>query len=248
MVWLTWSSVPTTPATTPPGNAVGGVPQYPTTQGYDGSRSVYTAPPTQTSPYSSQIRYSQYPKTDMAPPARAGEEPELKQEMLPGAPQAEVEDQDQGEYTHTSAPYSAPRDPFGYGQGNPSAYQPSPADISSSPSHPNGSGRATPRTASNISSYAGPQRTSSTLYNVIGDSHGAPPAVNGAPDTGYASHGYPPPYANGVPPSGKRGRDDDEDYRPDSRTDMHELKRRKTAPMGGAVGSPYDKNIQSAKR
>jgi enhanced filamentous growth protein 1 len=186
------------------------------------------------------MRYGGYPKTEMAPPARAGDEQEVKHELIPGPPHGEVEEHEQGEYTHTTAPYSAPRDPFSYGQGNPPAYPPNPSDpLSSSPSHPNGSGRATPRT-STIGSYGGPQRSTSNLYSVMGDTHGAPPPVNGAPEGAYPPTAYAPTYANGAP-SNKRGRDDDDEYHPD------DLKRRKTAPMGGAVGSPYDKNMPGSK-
>lgn len=74
-------SMPTTPATTPPG-AIHGVQQYQSSQSYDPSRQVYSAPPLQSGPYqtngahnsSANInRYSHpgtsYIKSEMGPPA-----------------------------------------------------------------------------------------------------------------------------------------------------------------------------------
>jgi enhanced filamentous growth protein 1 len=53
-------SVPTTPATTPPGNSMPqGVPTYQTSQTYDSSRQLYTAPP-QPSQYDSQPGIARY--------------------------------------------------------------------------------------------------------------------------------------------------------------------------------------------
>ncbi|TKA56789.1 Cell pattern formation-associated protein stuA [Cryomyces minteri] len=78
-------SVPTTPATTPPGNSIQSMQQYHTTQGYDNSRQMYTAAPSQQGQYSSHAsmpRYSQtlqqsaYIKNEMAPPTRAPGESE----------------------------------------------------------------------------------------------------------------------------------------------------------------------------
>ncbi|KAF2102033.1 apses-domain-containing protein, partial [Rhizodiscina lignyota] len=254
-------SVPTTPATTPPGNAIGSMQQYPTTQSYDTSRQVYTAPPTQTSPYGTQVRYGQvqpgqYPKTEMAPPARAGEgeQGDIKPPDMMGQPGTHVPhgeeeaEHEQSEYTHTQAPYSSTRDPYNYAPGPPQGAihgepQHMSPELASSP-HQNGSGRATPRTTATSQTqwsgqYGTPQRAApaSNLYNVM-DNRGAP--VNGA-DPGYPTAGYPSQAyaaANGGS-SVKRGReDDDQDYRPDSRDtdDIKGLKRRKTDTMGGAVG------------
>lgn len=253
-------TVPTTPATTPPGNSIGTMQQYPTTQGYDASRQVYSASAgQQTSPYGNHMRYPQYPKTEMAPPApRDGEQADIKSHELAGQAGAQDDaDHEQGEYTHTSAPYGASR-AYGYEASSHAGIQNEPQhlspELSSSPSHPNGSGRATPRTTTTSQAqwgaYGTPQQRApaSNVYNVMSDARG--PAVNGTPEGAYPPTAYPSQaYAatNGAT-SNKRGRDDDDDYRPDSRGDVESLKRRKTENLGGAVGaSPFEQGLQRTK-
>lgn len=170
------------------------------------------------------------------------------------------------EYTHTSAQYSSSRGPYGY--------NPSPAtgtlqsehispEMTGSPSHPNGSGRATPRTAAAAppqwsAGYSTPQRSnqppSSNLYNVMStDTRSAP---NGAStgdyssQSGYGASAYQTP--NGAAPSNKRVRELDEDgaddyARPGSRDAIDGLKRRKTLDEGGAVNYPPQR-IQQRQR
>ncbi|KAF2147437.1 uncharacterized protein K452DRAFT_293859 [Aplosporella prunicola CBS 121167] len=163
-------SVPTTPATTPPGT-MQSMQQYPTTQAYDGTRQMYSAAPSQPGQYSAQqtmARYGQpvqpnpYAKSEMAPPARTGGEPVQQTDSKPtdamlsqstepvGQVIGEVEEADHehdNEYTHTSGPYSN-RNTYGYATssapGTLSGEHASP-DMTGSPHH-NGSGRATPRT------------------------------------------------------------------------------------------------------
>ncbi|KAG9968059.1 apses-domain-containing protein, partial [Aureobasidium melanogenum] len=69
-------SVPTTPATTPPGSAMHSMPPYQTSQAYDNGRQLYSAPsqPSQYGPRYGQLQPSPYIKNEMAPPARAGAE------------------------------------------------------------------------------------------------------------------------------------------------------------------------------
>lgn len=284
-------SVPTTPASTPPGS-LQNMPQYQTSQAYDGSRQMYATSTPQSAPYSSQsqplMRYGAplqtptYGKTDMAPPSRGGDsehQPETKQEPYGGqssdhtrhshAGVEEPEHDNDNEYTHSSAGYNANRAQYSYGANTaPTALHGGDHNLSpemtSSPSHQNGSGRATPRTAtapqpqwaSQYGTQRGPQQASDSLYNVVSD-----PRPNGAVGAdGYAAPGpvqaaYPSQTygsVNGANQSLKRGRDLSDDEadpygRPGSRDvgdDVDGLKRRKTiheGQMGGAVGAnAYD--------
>ena len=79
-------SMPTTPATTPPGNSMQTMQSYPNQQSYDNSRPIYSAPLPQQSQYPPQqnvaqqnmarfgqpIQSSHYMKNEMGPPSRAG--------------------------------------------------------------------------------------------------------------------------------------------------------------------------------
>ncbi|KAF2846774.1 apses-domain-containing protein [Plenodomus tracheiphilus IPT5] len=266
-------SVPTTPASTPPGAVQQSI-AYGSSQSYDGSRPMYSAPPAQPNQYAQgqpMMSYrpdTAYPKTEMAPPSRISDVPEEGEvkppdammpqgsEQVTAAPPAGSEDDN--EYTHSSAPYNGNRGPYGYNSNGPSGplhtdHAHLSPEMTGSP-HQNGSGRATPRTATNgqgqwASGYPTPQRqapSSSNLYTVMSDPRGAPNG-NAAHDTyqnsgavpQYASPGYTP--TNGVNASGKRGREeDDSTYRGDStQTDeIAALKRRKTME-GGAVGPTF---------
>jgi protein SOK2 len=268
-------SVPTTPASTPPGTVQQGI-SYAPGQNFDNSRPMYSGPPPQAGQYAQgqpMMGYRQegpYPKTEMAPPSRISDVPdegEAKQAdgMMPqgneqvAAPPAGSESDHDNEYTHSSTPYNGNRVPYGYnpngatGPMHPDHAHLSP-EITGSP-HQNGSGRATPRSATTgqpqwNAGYPTPQRQaapSSNLYNVMSDPRGAPNG-NGAHDA-YQGPGAVSQYANqqysstnGVNTSGKRGRDDEDQdpYRPDSvqGDDMSGLKRRKTME-GGAVGPTY---------
>ncbi|KAL1650492.1 hypothetical protein SLS61_005957 [Didymella pomorum] len=260
-------SVPTTPATTPPG-AVQQAMSYPSAQSYDGSRAMYSAPPSQPGQYPTQgqpmMGYrndGQYPKTEMAPPSRITEVPDENEvkpaennEQANAANGGEGDHEQDHEYTHSSTPYNGNRNSYAY---NPNGAQGAmhhdhphlSPEMTGSP-HQNGSGRATPRTTTTgqawSSGYPTPQRQnlpSSNLYSVMSSDPRAASngnaSHNGYPGpTQYASQGYPA--SNGMG-SAKRSRDDEdqEAYRPDSvqSDDMGGLKRRKTME-GGAVG-PY---------
>jgi protein SOK2 len=223
-------SVPTTPATTPPGAVQQGI-SYGSAQSYDNSRPMYSAPPSQPGQYNTQgqpmMAYrpdGAYPKTEMAPPSRladVSEEGDVKHNdgMMPqgnnqgAAPPvgAEGDHEHDNEYTHSNASYNGNRGSYGYNpNAAPGAIHPDHPHLSpemtGSP-HQNGSGRATPRTTTTgqtqwNSGYPTPQRQgpSSNLYNVMSDPRGAP---NGnAPHDTYSSQDAVPHYASqGYPPT-----------------------------------------------
>jgi protein SOK2 len=223
-------SVPTTPATTPPGAVQQGI-SYSSAQNYDNSRPMYSAPPSQSGQYNTQgqpmMSYrpdGSYPKTEMAPPARLGDVPdenEVKpnEGLMPqggsqGAPAAagpEGDHDHDNEYTHSNASYNGNRGPYGYPNAGPTAIHHDHPHLSpemtGSP-HQNGSGRATPRTTTTNQSqwnsgYPAPQRQgapSSNLYNVMSDPRGAP---NGnTPHDAYPGPNAVPQYSSqGYPPA-----------------------------------------------
>jgi protein SOK2 len=234
-------SVPTTPASTPPGKIIPGT-AYPTPDSYPSSRTVYSAPSGQQARYPSQQMSfgaplpSTYHKTDMPPPTKTGEfYSELASHSFISDQAKEEPDHEQDhEYTHAT-PYSANRSSYSYNPnagGPPQAGEQVPNDLQTSPQQ-NGSDRATPRTATGAqpqwqSQYGAPQRSNtapaSNVYNVMEPRD----TTNGAPDY-YAAA----PLSNGL--SGqKRSRDDDDD--------ADEVKRQKTGGAdGGPVGgSPYN--------
>ena len=124
-------------------------------------------------------------------------------------------------------------------------------EMNGSPSQPNGSGRATPRTTTGAGQpqwtpgYHSPPRTvaSSSHYNVISDTRANVSSGGSAPDT-YSSAPLPSTYApshvNGANSSGKRIREEDEpdqQSRPASRgDDIENLKRRKLGREGSVSG------------
>lgn len=217
-------SVPTTPASTPPGTVQPGM-SYPTAQPYDsGSRPMYSAPPPQPSQYNTQSQQMMgyrpqdgaYPKNEMAPPQRAAEQGDVKpgDSLLPQSNDQvnhaggddEGDHDNENEYTHTNAPYNATRGAYAYNS-NPA---PGPIhgdhphlspEMTGSP-HQNGSGRATPRTTATgqtqwTSGYPTPQRQqppSSNLYSVMSDTRG--PATNGNPPESYQPSGAVPQYTS----------------------------------------------------
>ncbi|KIW03070.1 hypothetical protein, variant 3 [Verruconis gallopava] len=210
-------------ASTPPG-----IQQYQTSQPYDSSRQMYTAPSTQ---YPSQMRQFGGPlpsttiKSDMAPPPRAGEV-EHSTDAKPQDGHDDHGDHDSA-YTHAQASYGPTRSTYSYNPNAPPVARVE--EVSSSP-HQNGSGRETPRTASDAqwqSGYSGQpsQPPAGNVYN---------PIESRANGDGYV--GFPSAYVNGGSiPSSKRIREVDDD-------EEEALKRQKTAHQdGGPVGgsSPF---------
>jgi len=218
--------VPTTPASTPPG-----LQPYQTSQSYDSSRQMYTAPSSQ---YPSQMRQFGGPlpstgiKSDMAPPPRAGD----ADHTADTKPQDGHDDHGDHEaaYTHAQASYGAPRPSYSYNP-NGSAVGRVGDDVHSSP-HQNGSGRETPRSAvePQWQTQYGPQPGQAPAANVYNP---VEPRANG--DNGYVP--FPSQYVNGSIPSTKRVRELDDEADDDA------LKRQKTGhedggPVGG--GSPFN--------
>ncbi len=179
-------SVPTTPATTPPGSGMQNMQHYQTSQAYDSTRQLYTAPAAQQGQYSSQQplpRYGQalqpspYIKNEMAPPTRSGAEGEHQPDAKPtdglipqgaeavghGPGDEEAEHDHEAEYAHNGASYNGGRSSYGYNPNPPAALHSEhshlPSDLGGSP-HQNGSGRATPRSSQTqwSGSYNGGQR------------------------------------------------------------------------------------------
>lgn len=262
---MTARSVPTTPATTPPGNSQGI--QYQTSQPYDPSRQMYSAPSTYGG-YAHQPSMGRYSgmqsspgsiKTEMGPPARAGAENEHHESKHhDGYGGQDAEGDHEGEYTHTSASYGARRPSYNYKP------NPAPGPMHSEPSHVSpemnhsphqtGSGRATPRTANPYGGYTTtPQRaaqmpSSNLSYVMSNDTRAGAP--NG-PESYSAPAGYQPPHypsMNGAPPSNKRMREVDEEQdsygRPMS-AGGEGLKRQRTDP--GVVGGRPISQPQSVK-
>ncbi|ORY57301.1 uncharacterized protein BCR38DRAFT_461431 [Pseudomassariella vexata] len=277
-------SMPATPATTPPGASMQSMQQsYPqSTQSYDSSRGVYNGQATQQSSYpasnsSPQDRnsYGQsnaYMRGDMAPPsgrpAGPGEQ-DVKPPngmMHPGQSGEHVphsagddEAEHEAEYTHDSGAYDANRSAY-YNAPPPAPLSGEHAHLSpemtGSPSHQAGSGRATPRTAAppqpyyaQQAGYNTPPRVpppSSNLYNVMSNDRSS----NGAPGGDvYGSqnemgqpmqNGYQP-VMNGASGAMKRGRDD-EDELPRPSSGGFDLKRRKTMGNGPIPAPTYDMN------
>ena len=244
-------TLPTSPATTPPGT--GQSLQYQTSQPYDSARPMY-AQPTAYGPYSqsSMPRYGAVQaspsavKHEMGPPARAGaenEHPESKPHDGYGSHQ-DADGEHEGEYTHTSASIGArsfaynykPNTVVGPVHSDPAHISP---EMTHSP-HQNGSGRATPRTTATYSTaYTTPQRASqlpsSNLNYVMSNDARAGAQQNGTDP--YAAPGaYQPahhPSMNGIPPSNKRGREDEQEDpygRPLSAGGDAGLKRQRTDP------------------
>ncbi|KAI0472564.1 hypothetical protein GGR56DRAFT_667010 [Xylariaceae sp. FL0804] len=187
-------SMPTTPATTPPGSTLQSMQSYPQgpQQSYDSSRGVYNAP-AQQSPYapsnsSPQDRnlYGQptsYMKSEMGPPSGrpsgpgSAEQNDVKPPngmMQHGHGAGEDEAEHEAEYTHDSGAYDATRNAYNY-NAPPVApmagdHQHMSSDMAASPNHQAGSGRATPRTAAPPQPYYPQQAGYSTPPRVPGPS------------------------------------------------------------------------------
>ena len=139
-------SLPTTPASTPPGNTLHSMQSYQNTQPYDSSRpAMYSAAPQQQSQYATQqqnlarfgppMQPNPYMKNDMGPPSRAagqgaeGDQGDIKQEtyahgqgndqMGHGAGEDEAEHEHDTDYAHdNNAAYHANRGSYNYTTGS----------------------------------------------------------------------------------------------------------------------------------
>lgn len=193
-------SMPTTPATTPPGNSIQSMQQYQQTpQSYDNSRQpLYSAPPPQQNSYSTapDPNMRQYPpqhqyvKNEMGPPLGRASEPEHHDPKdnpnsyhhAQGPAQVnhghEEEPEHEAEYTHGNAPtYDSGRASYNYNAQPLNAISGdhqhlSPEMPTGSPSHP-ASGRATPRTTASSQPY----------YSQAQPGYNSPPRVQQAPSS-----------------------------------------------------------------
>ncbi|KFA66336.1 hypothetical protein S40285_01268, partial [Stachybotrys chlorohalonatus IBT 40285] len=174
-------SMPTTPATTPPGPPIQSMQHYPSvSQGYDAPRQMYNAPASQQSPYqpssaTQQDRMygqpSSYSKHDMGPPSGRPATSVANGEQSEGKPTNGVltsehhgqghhpeddhEQDHETEYTHDSGAYDASRNTYNYsapGAGALANDNNIPPEMTGSP-HPPASGRATPRTTGPAQTY-----------------------------------------------------------------------------------------------
>jgi protein SOK2 len=234
-------SMPSTPATTPPGNNMQGMPPYQNAPSYDNKSYYSSAPPAQTQ-YATQplaqpsLNYGQpYVKNDMAPPSArpsiVQSEPDSDAKVdRYGQPNGQVSNGTPGEgepvqehepeYIHdTGAGSYSARNSYTYTT-NPSvgSLVGDHPQLSTSP-HQNGTDRMTPRTAS-AASQQWPQGYNNTppravaagsLSNIVSDTRSTP---NG--DAYNANATYPSSYSgyssmNGSMGSTKRMRDDEDD-------------------------------------
>jgi len=208
-------SMPTTPATTPPGNNMQGMPPYQSQTGYDNSKPYYSAPPQSHSQYAPHTPMTQsgissygqplpavgYMKNEMAPPTgRApgseGESAELKSDRYSqgsgandSAPEQEPEYlQDQGSAYHSNRnSYTYTTNPsVGSLTGEHSQLTP---EMTGSPPQ-NGSGRMTPRTS------GGPPPHWASGYNTPPRPPAATTLYNAVSDTrGTPANGASDPYS-----------------------------------------------------
>ena len=129
--------------------------------------------------------------------------------------------------------------------------------INGSPSHQNGSGRVTPRDPNGsqpqwATGYHTPPRAppSSNLYNPMSDARGSVPNGSSGAEhypTAPLQSPYAPTQTNGIPPSTKRMREDDDYHsRPSSRSDdIDAMKRRKIGREGSGASAAYGSDIKS---
>lgn len=224
-------------ATTPPANSQ--AMHYQTSQAYDNTRPLYSAPSTfagQYGPQASMTRYGALQsspsgvKNEMGPPARAGAENE----------HPDVKSHDG--YGHQP---DADGDHEGPLHSDPSHISP---EMTHSP-HQNGSGRATPRTTTTYAGYSTPQRPSqlpsSNLNYVMSNDARAGAQQNGT-ETYSAQAGYPTqqyPSMNGASTSNKRMREDEDQIdpygRPLSAGGDPTLKRQRTDPGVRPISQPH---------
>ncbi|KAJ5084242.1 hypothetical protein NUU61_008821 [Penicillium alfredii] len=260
-------SMPTTPATTPPGNNMQGMP-YQGQSGYDNSKPYYSAAPQSHSQYAPQTplgssgmsAYGQsmpatYLKSEMAPPtgrapgATEPETSELKSDRYSHGPgPGEAVSEHEPEYLHDHGAAYSSRGSYTYTT-NPSIgsltgeHSQLTPEMTGSPQQ-NGSGRLTPRTGGAppphwASGYNTPPRPAATsLYNAVSDTRGTP--ANG-PSDGYSMASAPAPVysttMNGSLSSGTKRMREDDDVIHQDSAAEYDSKRRKTL-TDATLGGP----------
>ncbi|KAM5446698.1 hypothetical protein McanMca71_006311 [Microsporum canis] len=233
-------SMPTTPATTPPGANMSAMQAYQGQSGYSDSKAYYSsAPPTQ-SHYASQQPVSQQSISSQGNGQVNGST---------GATTAEPESTEQhqtteGEYingtngTYNSNRASYPAYPSTQAVGTmPSEHTPLPSEMAAPP-HQNGDKRSSSTWPSTYTPRSG---APSSVYSVMSDTRNSPANNAGTatyPDA-YSASASTPGYSSSINGSSKRGRDDDDVEtipRSESRGEdsVYEHKRRKTLVDSGA--------------
>lgn len=210
-------SMPTTPATTPPGQTTSNMQPYSGSQQYDAKQHYYATTPSSQNGYaqSGGSRFDHF-KGDMGPPTApntgntdAGQG-DHKPDFGASHGGSDGSDHHENSFMKSNAGYSSAHPPYAY---NPAQDHPQLSPEMTSSPHQTGSTRGTPRTLPNgqpqwpTEYRTPPQSNPGSIYNPVGDSRSsnAPGSVDN-----YASSGYNP----GM----KRRRDDDEqDGRPVSR-------------------------------
>ncbi|KAF2747117.1 apses-domain-containing protein [Sporormia fimetaria CBS 119925] len=257
---LSHRSVPTTPATTPPGsNPTQGL-TYPTPSGYDQPRHMYSGSAHQLPPFPSGPAMTYTPNSRDTADSRATDamNQPTGESVTHAVPEnnATEHESEPAQFNHGATAYNARATyAFNAGSANPPLHNGNlnshvSSELTHSPTQ-TGSGRQTPRTSStarghwNSSPYAAAQRqpqAGTNMYNVVRE---APPtgAPMGAPQQAYSANSFPSQgYAptNGV----KRDRDEsdrDQYGRSDSavQRDDVEVKRRRTMD-GNPATARYD--------
>ncbi|KAJ9500389.1 hypothetical protein LTR99_001592 [Exophiala xenobiotica] len=242
-------SMPTTPATTPPGNGGPGMQSYQGQSGYDSKHYYSTTPSSQTgyaqqpdgSRYGQGMQSGPYGKSDMGPPlgpgngVAGGDGRDGKADAYgpPGhGSHHESDHPDSGYMSANASAYNSNRGQYAYGPVSDHPHM-SPEQLSGSPPHQGGSGHATPRTMPSgqpqwASEYHTPPRVPnpSNVYNM---GHDRTP--QGGPTDTYGNPAYSSSHPAGLT-SAKRGREDDDQDRPGSRQyDGYDSKRRKMGPQ-----------------
>jgi len=234
-------SMPTTPATTPPGNNLQGMPPYQNQPAYDSSKSYYSAAPSTQGQYASQplpahsLTYGQPIMKDLGssgrPPLGPGEQEhdEVKVDRY-NQPNGQVTNGTEEENGQQQEPEYVQDNVAGsYANRNSYTYTTNPSvsslsgdhQLGGSPSHQNGSDRMTPRTAGAnpppqwSQGYNTPPRAvpAGSISNIVSDTRGAPNGESYAPSTAYTSNysGYSSVNGSSMG-SSKRMRDDDDDH------------------------------------
>ena len=250
-------SMPTTPATTPPGSNLQGMPPYQNQPSYDSSKSYYSAAPSTQGQYASQalpahsLTYGQPIMKDLGSgrPSLGSVEQEHDEVKVDryNQPNGQVNGTEEENGQQQEPEYVQDNVAGSYANRNSYTYTTNPSvsslagdhQLGGSPSHQNGNDRMTPRTAGAnpppqwSQGYNTPPRVvpAGSISNIVSDTRGAPTGDSYAPSNAYASNYSGYSSVNG-PSMGstKRMRDDEEDHlsRSDGRENEYESKRRKT--------------------
>ena len=231
-------SMPTTPASTPPGGAIQNMQPYSGQQSFDTPKQYYSGPPSSGGAYA-QRSLSQYGqalaangyKNDMGPPSAPGPNADVDHHDIKSDPYAHNaangapshvghegdsdHHQDNGYMAGNASAYGSNRGQYGYNTAPsmPGDHSHMSPEMHGSPSHQAGSGRGTPRTAT------GPPGQWSQGYQT--PPRGAPAsnlynvvsdsrASNPSSGDNYHTSGYPAAVMNGAGTSNKRSREDDD--------------------------------------